>query len=103
MIILPVVLYGCENWFLTIREEYRLEAFENRVLMKIFGSQRGEMIGKLHSKELHNLFPSPNIIKTIKPRRIRWTGHALGRSTRRWEDNNGKVKRMGWCGLDSCG
>jgi hypothetical protein len=44
-IILPVVLYGCETWFLILREEHRLRVFENRVLRRIFGSTRDEVTG----------------------------------------------------------
>jgi hypothetical protein len=54
-IILPVVLYGCESWSLTLREECRLRVFENRVLKRIFGPKRGEVTGewrRLHNKEL---------------------------------------------------
>jgi hypothetical protein len=75
--ILPLVLYGCETWSLTLREEYRLRVSENRVLSKIFGSKRDEVMGgwrKLHSEELHNLYSSPSIIRMIKSRRIRWDG-----------------------------
>jgi hypothetical protein len=57
-IILPVVLYGCETWSLTLREEHRLEVFENRVLRRIFGPKRDEVTGewrKLLNEELHNL------------------------------------------------
>jgi hypothetical protein len=57
-IILPVVLYGCETWYLTLREEYRLNVFENRVLRRIFGPKRDEVMRewrKLHNKELHGL------------------------------------------------
>jgi hypothetical protein len=60
-IILPVVLYGCETWSLTLREENRLRVFENRVLRKIFGPKRDEVTGKwrkLHSEELHILYSS---------------------------------------------
>jgi hypothetical protein len=58
-IILPVVLYGCETWSLTLREEHRLRVFENRVLRRIFGPKRDEVTGewrKLHSEELNNLY-----------------------------------------------
>jgi hypothetical protein len=61
-IILPVVLYGCETWSLTLREEHRLRLFENRVLRRIFGPKRDEVTGewrKLHNKELHDLYSSP--------------------------------------------
>jgi hypothetical protein len=63
-IILPV-LYGCETWSLTLREEHRLRVFENRVMRRIFGPKRDEVTGewrKLHSEELHNLYSSPDII-----------------------------------------
>jgi hypothetical protein len=110
-IILPVVLYGCETWSLTLWEEARLSVFENRVLRGIFGHKRDEVTGecrKLQSGELHNLYSSPDIIRQIKSRRMRWAGHMarmaegrnvyrvlvgkpegrrpLGRPRRRWED-----------------
>jgi hypothetical protein len=75
-IILPVVLYGCETWGLILREENRLR--EYRVLRRIFGPKRCEVTGewrKLHSEELHILYSSPNIIRQIKSRRMRWAGH----------------------------
>jgi hypothetical protein len=77
-IILPVVLYGCETWSLALREEHRLRVFENRVLRRIFGPQRDEVTGewrKLHSEELHNLYSSPDIVRQVKSRRMRWVGH----------------------------
>jgi hypothetical protein len=57
-IILPVVLCGCETWSLTVREEHKLRAFENRVLRRRFGPKRDRVTGgwrKLHNEELHNL------------------------------------------------
>jgi hypothetical protein len=63
---------------LTLREEYRLRVFENRVLRRIFGPRRNEVTGdwrKPHNEELHNLYSSPNIIRMIKSLRMRWTGH----------------------------
>ncbi|KAJ4428178.1 hypothetical protein ANN_24193 [Periplaneta americana] len=77
-VILPVVLYGCETWTLTLREEQRLRVFENKVLRKIFGAKRDEVTGewrKLHNTELHALYPSLDIIRNIKSRRLRWAGH----------------------------
>jgi hypothetical protein len=109
-IILPVVLYGCETWSFTLREVYRLRVFKNRVLRRIFGPMGDEVTGewkKLHNEELHNLYSSPDIIRQIKSRRIRWAGHVtrmeerklykvlvgkpegkrpLGRPRRGWED-----------------
>ena len=109
---LTVVLYGCETWSLTLREEHRLRVFGNKVLRKIFGTKRDEITGewrKLHNAELHALYSSPNIIMYLKPRRLRWAGHVgrmeqfrnayrvlvgkpeskkpLGRPRRRLEDN----------------
>ena len=102
-VILPVVLYGCEAWSLTLREEGRLRIFENRILRQIFGPKR------LHNGGLHSLYRSPNIVRVIKSRRLRWARHVVrkeeGRSgfkmltgkptgkrtlvrpRRRWEDN----------------
>jgi hypothetical protein len=65
-IILPRVLYGCETWSLTLREEHRLRVFENRVLRRILEPKRDEVTGewrKLHNEELHNLYSSPDIIR----------------------------------------
>jgi hypothetical protein len=79
-IISPVVLYECETWYLTLREGHRLRVFENRVLRRIFVPKRDEVTGewrKLHSGELHNLYTSPDIIRQIKSRRMRWAGHVL--------------------------
>jgi hypothetical protein len=111
-IILPVVLYVCETWSLNLGEKHRLRVFENRVLRRIFRPKRDEVMGdwsKLHNNELHDLYSSPNIIRMIKSRRMRWAGHAarmgetrnpyrilvgkpegkrpLGRPRCRWVDN----------------
>jgi hypothetical protein len=64
-----VVLYGCETWSLTLREEHRLRVFEDRVLRRIFGPKRDEVTGEwreLHNKELRDLYCSPSIIRIIK-------------------------------------
>jgi hypothetical protein len=77
-IMLPVVLYGCETWSLTLREEHRLKAFGNRVLRRIFGPRRDEVTEewrKLHNEELHDLYSSPTITRIIKFRRMRLAGH----------------------------
>jgi hypothetical protein len=96
----------------TLREEHRLGVFENRVLRRIFGAKRDEVMGgwrKLHNEELHNLYTSPSIIRIMKSRRMMWAGHVarmgekrytcrllvgnpegkrqLGRPRRRWVDN----------------
>jgi hypothetical protein len=111
-IILPMVLYGCETWLLTLREERRLRVFANRVLGRVFGPKRVEVRGewrKLHNEELSDIYSLPNIVRVVKLRRMRWAGHVarmveysgvyrvlvgkpegkrpLGRPRRRWEDN----------------
>jgi hypothetical protein len=77
-IILPVVRYGFETWSLTLREEHRLKVFENRVLRRIFGPKRDEIMGewrKLHNKELRDLYSLPSIIRIIKSTKMSWEGH----------------------------
>jgi hypothetical protein len=73
-----VVLYGRETYSLTLREDHRLRVFKNRVLRRIFGWKRDEVTGgwrKLHNVELRNLYSSPNIIRMIKSKRLRWAGN----------------------------
>jgi hypothetical protein len=102
----------CETWSLTLREKRRLRVFENRVLRRVFGPRRDEVIRewrKLHNEELNDLYCSPNILRLMKSRRMRWAGHValmverrglfrafvgkpegkrpLGRPRRRREDN----------------
>jgi len=106
------VLYGCETWSLTLREERRLRVFENRVLRRVSGPKRDEVTGewrKLHNEELNDLYSLPNIVWVVISRRMRWAGHVarmgegrgvhrvlvgkpegrrpLGRPRLRWEDN----------------
>jgi hypothetical protein len=123
-IILPVVLYGCETWSLTLREEHRLRVFENRVLRRIFGPT-GEW-RKLHNEELRDLYSSSSIIRIIKSRKIRWAGHVarmgekrnayrllvgkpegkrpLGRPRCRWLDNiRMDLGEVGWGDVDWIG
>jgi hypothetical protein len=111
-VILPMVLYGCETWSLTLRDERRLRVFENRVLRRVFGLKRDEVTGewrKLHNAELNDLYSLPNTVRVVKLRQMRWAGHVarmgedrgvhrvlvgkperkrpLGRPRCRWEDN----------------
>jgi hypothetical protein len=79
-------LYGCENWSHTLREEWRLRIFENKVLRRIFGPKRDEVTGewrRLHNKELYALYSSRNIIRVMKSRRLRWAGHVACMGERR--------------------
>jgi hypothetical protein len=123
-------LYGSETCSATLREEHRLRVSENRVLRGIFGPKRDEVMGeirKLHNGELHNLYSSPDNIRQMKSRRMRWAGHVArmgeGRNVYRvlvrkpeGKDHlkdKGVDGRMGskWtlgrlvggCGVDSCG
>jgi hypothetical protein len=121
-VILPVILYGCETWLLAVREERRLKVFENRVLRRIFGPMRDEVTREwriLHNEELNDLYCSPNIVRVIKSRRMRWAGRvarmgdmsgayrvlvgrpdgkrALGRRRSRWEDDiKMYLQEVGW-------
>jgi hypothetical protein len=75
IIILPVVLHGCETWSVILREEYSLKVSENRVLRRIFGPKWEEVAGswrRLHNEELHNLYTPPHIIRVIKSRTMKW-------------------------------
>jgi hypothetical protein len=114
-----------------VREEHRLRVLENRVLRRMLGLKRDELTGewrKLHNGELHNLYSSPDIIRKIKSRRMRWAGHVarmgegrnvyrvlvgkpegkrpLERPRRRWEYGIKMYLReigLGGCGVDSAG
>ena len=116
------VLFGCETWSLTIREDRRLRVFESRVMRRIFGPKRDEITGecrKLQNEEL----PSPSIVQVIKSRRMRWAGHVahmgesggvyrvlvgkpvgkrpLGRPRCKWDDNiKMYLQEVGCGGMD---
>ena len=78
--VVPVVLYGCETWLLTLREERRLRVFENRMLRRVFGPKTDEVTGewtKLHNEELSDLYSLPNIVRVVKSRGMRWAGHVV--------------------------
>ena len=107
-IIFPVVLYGCETWSLTLREERKLRVFENMVLRKIFGRRRDEEVAKwrrMHNEELNNLYSSRNIVWVMKSRRMRWAGHVvcMGEDRGRigsWWGNRRERNHWGDLGLD---
>ena len=80
-LILPFVFYGCDTWSLALWEERKLRVFENMVLRRIFGLRRDEVTGewrRLHNEELNDLYSSPNILRVIKSRRMRWAWHVAG-------------------------
>jgi hypothetical protein len=125
-VILPVVLYRCKTWSVTLREEHRLRVFENRVLREIFGRERDEATRewkRLYNQKLHDLYSSQNIFWVIKSSRIRCPRHVAHRQGRksacrvlvgrhdgkrplgarrlRWEDNiKIDVQEVGWGGVD---
>jgi hypothetical protein len=77
-IISPVVLCGCESWLHTLRKKFSLTLIENRVLSRIFGLKKDDLTGKwrkIHNEELYVLYSSPDIIRVVKSRRLRWAGH----------------------------
>ena len=107
-IILPLVLYGCETWSLTLREETKLRVLEDMVLMRILGPRRDEVTGewrRLHNEELNLLYPSPNIVRVIKSRRMRWAGHVARMGEGRgcigsWWGNRRERDHWGDLGVD---
>jgi hypothetical protein len=95
-VILLVVLYEYETWSVTLRKEHRLRVFENRVLRRIFGPKRDEVMGewrKLHRGELHVLYSSLDIIRQIKSRRMRWACGMLGSRGKNVQGFSGKAQR----------
>jgi len=79
-IILPVAFYGCETCSLKLREGGRLRVFENKVLKRIFGPRRDNLMGdwrRLHNEEINILYSSPNIVCVMKSRRMIWAGHVV--------------------------
>ena len=126
MLILLVLLYGCETWSLTSREERKPRVFQNTVLRRIFGLNKDEVTRewrKLNNEELNDLYSSPNIVRVIKSRIIRWAGHVacmgerrgvyrvlvgklegkrpLERPRSRWEDNiKMDIEEVGCGGMD---
>jgi hypothetical protein len=122
-----MVLYGCETWSLTLREDHKFRVFEKRVLRRIFGPKRGEVSGdwrKFLNEELHNLYSSRSIIRMIKSRRMRlaWNvarmrekrntdcilvgkpegKRSLRRPRPRWVDNiKMDLGEIRWGGMDS--
>ena len=106
-IILPVVLYGCETWSLTLREEHRLRVFENRVLRRVFRPKTDEVRGewrKLHNEELSDLYSLPNTVRMVKSRRMRWAGHVarMGEKRGMWRIWGGERCAQGSGGV-TCG
>ena len=125
-LILPLVLYGCETWLLTLTEEHRLRVYENMMLRRIVGPKRHKVTRKwrrLHNEEFNDLCSSPNTIQVIKSRRMRWAGHAAhmgerkpayrvlvgkperkrqpGRPKHRWEDDiKMDLQEVEWWGMD---
>ena len=105
------MLYGCDAWSLILREELSLRVFKNRIISRILGPKKGANVEwrRLHNEELHSIYRSPNVVRMIKSRRLRWAGHVakieearsavkiltgipsgkrpLGRPLHRWEDN----------------
>ena len=106
-IILPV-LYGCETWSLTLREERKQRVFKNIVLRRIFGPRREEVTvewRRLHNEELNDLYSSPNIVRVIKSRRMGWAGHVARMGEERecigsWWGNRRERDHWGGLGVD---
>jgi len=107
-IILPVVLYVCKTWSLTLREERKLRVFENMVLRRIFGPRRDEVTEewrRFHNTELNDLYSSPNIVRVIKYTRMRWAGHVARMGEERgcigsWWTNRRERDHWGNLGVD---
>ena len=94
------MLYGCETWSLTLRGEHRVRVLKNKVLRKIYGAKRDSIAGelrKLRNAELHAFYYSPNIIRNLKSRRLRWAGHVqrMGQSRNAYRILVGKPEGKG--------
>jgi hypothetical protein len=94
-IILPVFLFECEPWSLTLRDERGLRVFENRVLRRVFGPKRDVVTGewrKLHNEELRNLYALPSIVRVVKiESEMGGACGAYGRGERRARGSDGEA------------
>ena len=123
---MPVVLYVCETWSLILLKDRKLRVFEKIALRRIFGTRRDEVMRewrRMRNEEINDLYSSPNIVRVIKWRRMRWTGHVarmgeergvyrflvgkpegrrpLGRHRCRWVDNiRMDLQEVGWGFMD---
>ena len=103
-----LILYGCETWSLILKEEMKLRVFENMVLRGIFGPRRDEVTGerrRMHNEELNDLYSSPNIVRVIKSRRMRWAGYVARMGEERgcigsWWGNRREGDHWGDLGVD---
>ena len=98
-------LYGCETWSLTLRLERKLRVFENKGLRRISGPRRDEVTGEWMRLHNEDLYSSPNIVRVIKSRRMRWTGHVAPMGEDRgcigsWWGNRREGDHWGDLGVD---
>ena len=105
---MPVVLYGCETWSLTLREGRKLRVFQNMVFRRIFGPRRNEVMGewrRMNDEELNDLYPSPKVVRVLKSRRMRWAGDVACMGGERgcigsWWENRRERAHWGDLGVD---